>query len=200
MIQFGKSTFEMEENYAYESLAEELAQAGVEPSLAELHGGLTGMMCIAGVAAADRWLDQQLGEWRQAGATPIGEALHAVELDTWRMLNEESMAFEPLLPDDEQPLDAQVRGLASWCHGFLSGLGLGGLTIDGSTSDEGTVAEIAKDFAEISRAAIGPEDEQDVEQAGFALAELKEYVRVSVQILFEQFGERSDEAGGTTLH
>jgi len=197
MNRFGNSTFEMEENYAYESLAEELEQAGVVPSLAEVHGGLTGMMCIAGVAAADRWLDQQLEEWSQTGGTPIGEALHAVELDTWRMLNEANMSFQPLLPGDEQPLDAQVRGLASWCYGFLSGLGLGGLTIDESTGDDGPVAEIAHDFAEISRAALGPEDEQDPEQAGFALAELKEYVRVSVQLLFEQFGDRSDESGNT---
>jgi uncharacterized protein len=200
MIRLGKSTFEMEEYYPYESLAEELSQAGVVPSLAEVHGGLTGMMCVAGVAAADRWLDQQLEEWRQVGETPIGEALHAVELDTWRMLNETQMAFEPLLPGDEQPLDAQVRGLASWCHGFLSGLGLGGLSFDGSANDDGTVAEIAKDFAEISRAALGPEDDEDPEQAGFALAELKEYVRVSVQLLFEQYGDHSDEAGGNTIH
>src|SRR5690606_2196448 len=156
----------MEENYAYESLAEELAQAGVVPSLAELHGGLTGMMCVAGVAAATRWLDEQLEEWSQSGTTPIGEALHAVELDTWRSLNETNMSFEPLLPSDDQPLDAQVRGLASWCNGFLSGLGLGGLTTQGSESEGGAVAEIAKDFAEISRAALGPEDEEDLEQAG----------------------------------
>ena len=127
---------------------------------------------------------------------------YAIELDTWRMLNEMNMAFEPFLADDDQPLDAQVRGLASWCQGFLSGLGLGGLTLDDSTSDDtGTVTEIAKDFAEISRAALGPEDEQDLEQAGFALAELKEYVRVSVQILFEQLGDgTADEAGGNTIH
>src|SRR5690606_3756028 len=142
----------------------------------------------------------QLEEWRQAGETPIGEALHAVELETWRRLNETNMAFEPYLPGDEQPLDAQVRGLASWCHGFLSGLGLGGLTIDGSTDEDGTVAEIANDFAEISRAELGPEDDEDPEQAGFALAELKEYVRVSVQLLFEQYGDHSDEAGGSMIH
>src|SRR5690606_1503041 len=141
------------EHYAYESLAEELVDAGIVPSLAEVHGGLTGMMCVAGVAAADRWLDQQLEEWRQLGETPIGQALHAVELDTWRMLNETDMSFGPLLPSDEQPLDAQVQGLASWCYGFLSGLGLGGLSIDDSSSEDGAVAEIAKDFAEISRAA-----------------------------------------------
>lgn len=193
----------MAQNFAYDALAEELANAGVVPSLAELHGGLCGVMCAGGVAAADRWLDQQLDEWRQSPATTIGETLHAVESETWRMLNESSMTFEPLLPDDDQPLDAQVSALASWCHGFLSGLGMGGLTMDTQSTEEGaegTVAEIAKDFAEISRAALGPEDASDPEQAGFALAELKEYVRVSVQLLFEQLGDGAAEAGDETIH
>ncbi len=188
----------MEENFAYETLSEELADAGVVPSLAELHGGLCGIMCIAGVAAANQWLDQQLEEWHQQGGTPIGETLREVEHETWRMLNESDMAFEPLLPGDEQPLDAQVRALAAWCHGFLSGLGLGGLKMTGKGSDaEEAVAEIARDFAEISRAALGPDDEQDLEQAGFALAELKEYVRISVQLVFEHFGNRAEDVSGT---
>lgn len=188
----------MEENFAYETLSEELANAGVVPSLAELHGGLCGVMCVGGVTAADRWLDQQLDEWRQQGETPIGDALHAVEHETWRMLNGTEMTFEPLLPGEEQPLDAQVRALAAWCHGFLSGLGLGGLQLTGGESDaEEAVSEIAKDFAEISRAALGPDEEDDLEQAGFALAELKEYVRVSVQLVFEHFGDDGTSAGGT---
>src|SRR5690606_41316247 len=102
----------MEEKLAYETLSEALAEAGVVPTLAELHGGLCGIMCVGGVAAADRWLEQQLEEWQQDGETPIGEALHAVEHETWRMLNDGEMTFEPLLPGDEQPLDAQVRALA----------------------------------------------------------------------------------------
>jgi len=105
----------VEEKLAYETLSEALAEAGVVPTLAELHGGLCGIMCVGGVAAADRWLEQQLEEWQQDGETPIGEALHAVEHETWRMLNDGEMTFEPLLPGDEQPLDAQVRALAAWC-------------------------------------------------------------------------------------
>jgi uncharacterized protein len=191
----------MEENYAYESLAEQLANAGIVPSLAELHGGLCGVMCIGGVAAADRWLNQQLDEWSQDGETPIGGAMHIVEHETWRMLTATDMSFEPLLPGDEQPLADQVRGLASWCHGFLAGLGLGGLQMSGeSTEVDGAVAEITKDFAEISRAALSDGEQEDIEQAGFALAELKEYVRVSVQLLFEHFGERSQDAGVDTIH
>lgn len=191
----------MEENLAYETLSEELENAGIVPSLAELHGGLSGVMCVGGVAAADRWLDQQLEELQQNGETPLGEALHALEHQTWRMLNSPDMSFEPLLPGDDQPLDEQVRALAAWCDGFLSGIGLGGVQITGEGTDaDDAVEEIAKDFAEISRAALGPDDEQDLEQAGFALAELKEYVRVSVQLVFEHFGDHGEHAGGETIH
>lgn len=191
----------MEENLVYEMLSEELEMAGVLSSAAELHGGLSGVMCIGGVAAADRWIDQQLEEWQQHGESSLGEALQAVEHETWRMLNTPDMSFEPLLPGDEHPLDQQVRALAAWCNGFLSGLGLGGLQLtgDGTDADE-TVTEIAKDFAEISRAVLGPEDEHDLEQAGFALAELKEYVRVSVQLVFEHFGDHGEQTGGETIH
>ena len=54
------------------------------------------------------------------------------------------------------------------------------------------VAEILGDFAEMSRAGVDDEDTADPTQADFALAELKEYVRVSVQIVFEQLADRRE--------
>ena len=56
------------------------------------------------------------------------------------------------------------------------------------------VAEILSDFAEMSRAGIDDEDVTDRDRADFALAELKEYVRVSVQIVFEQLADRREAA------
>jgi uncharacterized protein YgfB (UPF0149 family) len=56
------------------------------------------------------------------------------------------------------------------------------------------VAEILGDFAEMSRAGIDDEDVADRDRADFALAELKEYVRVSVQIVFEQLADRREAA------
>jgi uncharacterized protein len=191
----------MENHHAYESLAKELAGAGVLQSPAELHGGICGVMCVGGVEAADRWLDQCLDEWQPQAAGEVGEALRELEVDTWRMLSAVEMAFEPLLPDDDQPLEEQVRALASWCHGFLTGLGFGGLKEPrGSCGANEAVAEITKDFSEISRATLDDDDASDPRQAGFALAELKEYVRVSVQLVFEHFGGRQLETGSDTVH
>jgi len=37
---------------------------------------------------------------------------------------EQGMAFEPLLPDDESPLNGRANALARWCTGFLYAWGL----------------------------------------------------------------------------
>ena len=53
---------------------------------------------------------------------------------------------------------------------------------------DGELAEILADFGEISRAGVTAEDGENSDQAEFALAELTEYVRVSVQIVYEELG------------
>lgn len=175
----------------YESLEQHLADAGVVTSLAELHGGLCGALCAGGIAATQRWVDDCLDEWRLTESETVGKALHGLELDAWRKLSSPDMSFEPLVPSEDQPLDAQVRGLALWCHGFVTGLGVGGRKAGVACPKSETVDEITKDFSEISRAALGDDDEDDA-SAGFALAELKEYVRVGVQLVFEECGAAGD--------
>ena len=182
----------------YDALADTLADAGVISSLSEIHGGICGVMCIGGIAAAEHWLDRTLEEW-QVTADGVQDALRGLELNTWRMLSDTAMSFEPLLPGDDEPLDTQVRGLALWCHGFLTGLGFGGIKrLEGSDNSE--LDEITRDFAELSRAAVSEEDAENAEQSGFALAELKEYVRVSVQLVFERYEALRPEARGDSIH
>jgi uncharacterized protein len=185
----------------YDSLAGALADAGVVLSLPEVHGGICGVMCVGGVAAADRWLDHCFEEWRPHSSQAVEDALRGLELNTWRMLSGTDMSFEPVLPGDDEPLDAQVHGLAFWCHGFLAGLGFGGLEMPkDETGADVALEEITRDFAEISRAVLSEEDAEDVEQSGFALAELKEYVRVSVQLVFERFEAQRPDARSDTIH
>ncbi|HEU4617781.1 MAG TPA: UPF0149 family protein [Gammaproteobacteria bacterium] len=184
----------------YDSIEKRLVEAGVVTSLAELHGGICGTMCVGGIAATQRWLDDCLDDWELAEPDEIGATLRGLELDAWRKLCSAEMTFEPLVPGENQPLDAQVRGLALWCHGFLTGLGLGGLKQHDGVCRSETVDEIAKDFSEISRAALVGDEEEEGD-AGFALAELKEYVRVGVQLVFEECGAGGAPAqGGNSIH
>lgn len=185
----------------YESLQRQLEDAGVVTSLAELHGGMCGTMCIGGIAATQRWLDDCLEDWRLAESERVNSALRGLELDAWRRLTSTDMSFEPLVPGDDQSLEAQVRGLALWCHGFLTGLGFGGVKAGGEGARPSeTVEEIAKDFSEISRAGLSDDEEEEAEEAGFALAELKEYVRVGVQLVFEEYGARHLDGGSNSIH
>ena len=87
-----------------------------------------------------------------------------------------------LLPGDEQPIDARATALGQWCQGFLYGLGTS--AIDDVTRLPGEVGEIVRDLSEITR--IGVDGSETLETNESAYAELVEFVRVGVQLLFEE--------------
>jgi uncharacterized protein YgfB (UPF0149 family) len=186
----------------YESLRESLVEAGALPALPEVHGGVTGALCAAGPAAAERWLDGLFADNRASNLPRLRDSLREVVHATWQMLDGGELGFELLLPDEDAPLEDQVQALALWCHGFLDGLGTSAPELPSSrargATGESEVAEILADFAEISRAGVGEDDAADRDQAGFALAEIKEYARVSAQIVFEELAERRASAARDT--
>jgi uncharacterized protein len=183
----------------YDALRESLSGSGTLLALPELHGGLCGALCAGGPSAAERWLDGFLVDSDMgdiAGARAVGRELVRAG---WTALADGDLAFEPLLPSDDARLEEQVQALALWCSGFLNGVGATAPDLVGRNAKpteaaaagaSAEVAEILADFAEMSRAGIDDEDEADRDRADFALAELKEYVRVSVQIVFEQLADR----------
>lgn len=171
----------------YDRLRDSLATAGAVVALAELHGGVCGALCAGGPAAARRWLldslaDEQLGSVPAAVADDLEELLGASS----KMLEDEELRFEPLLPSDDSPLAEQVEALAVWCQGFLSGVGSTASASARSSADSDVLAEILRDFAEISRAGLSEDEAAGHGQPDFALAEIREFVRVSVQLAFEE--------------
>jgi hypothetical protein len=183
----------------YDALRESLSGSGTLLALPELHGGLCGALCAGGPSAAERWLDGFLVDSDAGdvvGARAVGRELVRA---AWTALADGELAFEPLLPSDDARLEEQVQALALWCSGFLNGVGATAPdlvrrnakpTEAAAAAASAEVAEILADFAEMSRAGIDDEDAADRDRADFALAELKEYVRVSVQIVFEQLAGR----------
>jgi uncharacterized protein YgfB (UPF0149 family) len=180
---------------AYEKLRDSLLNVGAVLSLAELHGGICGALCASGPQAARTWLDEGLSmDSATDEAFELRTALHDLIPTTDAMLAGNEMEFEPLLPSDSAPLEEQVSALASWCQGFLGGLGFAAPDLDarGKRKDAAgsQVAEICADFVEIGRAGLTDEEADAADQAGFALAELREYVRVGVQLVYEELAER----------
>ena len=194
----------------YDALHESLVHAGIVLALPELHGGICGALCAGGADAALRWLDDAFADDRSGDGddsgslAPIRGALNELVDSTLVMLEDGALTFEPLLPSEDAPLDTQVQALAGWCQGFLAALGEHAPEIaaprpevkpePGSSDAAGAdLTEILTDFAEISRAGLSDDDAADRDQADFALAELKEYARISTQIMFDELRPQRDE-------
>jgi hypothetical protein len=172
----------------YDRLRDSLANVGAVVAVAELHGGVCGALCASDARAAERWLRDCLDDQRLEPPTAeVARELDELVGASLRMLGDEDLRFEPLLPSDDSPLEERVQALALWCHGFLAGLGA---TAPGLASargaDLGALHEILRDFGEISRAGVTEDEVAGQDEADFALAEVHEYVRVGVQLAYEQ--------------
>jgi len=180
----------------YDRLRDALTEAGVVVALAELHGGVCGAVCAGAAEAARRWLVDLL-EDEQLLELPAGLAddLEEIVRTSVKMLDDGELAFEPLLPSDDAPLAEQVGALAAWCQGFLNGIGSSSPEIARRSMENDSFGEILRDFTQISRAGLSEEEAEGHGQPDFALAEIHEYVRVSVQIVFEGLGPQRAAAG-----
>ena len=188
----------------YATLGMALDELRSAMSVSELHGGLCGTLCAGGAKAASAWLEDCIDDADASdGAVANARAVFRdLELETWRVLASVDLEFMPLLPADDLPLDDRVSELASWCQGFLAGLALGGLqdfaASSGETNGEDVnpIEEIVEDFSAISRVGLSDTEENDPDDADFAFTEVVEYVRVGVQILFEEIGRSRGDASG----
>jgi hypothetical protein len=165
----------------FEDFEDVLATAGGLADAAEAHGSLCGALCSVSPYRMQDWINEILPD----GAALSDESsavLERVFTTTATSFGEQGMEFEPLLPDDEQPLNGRANALALWCTGFLYGLGTG--SISDLEALGGDVGEIVRDFTEISRA-TGDDAEGD-ESNEQAYAELVEFIRVAAQVVFEE--------------
>ena len=174
----------------YHGLADLLDRSNAPLQLAELHGGLCGVICSSGREAASRWLEDLLDDCAADPATlsRLATELEGLGRETWQALTGLSMEFCPLLPDDDAGIDRRAEALGLWCHGFLSGLVVGGIDLRaGGTEILSThLVEVVQDFAEISKAGADPDEMEDPNLGDNSLFELVEFVRVGTQFAFEE--------------
>jgi uncharacterized protein len=145
---------------------------------AEAHGTLAGSLCTAVSYRFEDWLLEILPEGRAQAAAAA--ALREVYARTAQSLVD--LAFDLLLPEEEQPIDARTAALAQWCQGFL--YGLGSRVIQDASRLPGDAGEVVRDLREITR--VGIDDSDSVESNESAFTELVEFVRVGVQLVFAQ--------------
>jgi uncharacterized protein YgfB (UPF0149 family) len=165
----------------FPELEQTLAEAGSATEAAEAHGALCGALCAEAPYGVDSWLDELI-EDRSAYSTQCREVLEQVFAETCEALGGESLEFAPLLPDDDEPLAGRADALAHWCQGFLYGLGAGRVVSLEALPDE--VGEIIHDMTEISRASVEPREATETDEQAYA--ELVEFIRVGVQLVYEE--------------
>jgi uncharacterized protein YgfB (UPF0149 family) len=180
----------------YDQIQQLLVQERSLADAAEAHGTLTGCLCAAGGYRLEDWLREILPEGRAAPETTA--ALEELFTASAGALLQPDMEFELLLPSDEQSIDVRTAALAQWCQGFLYGLGAG--VVSDASELPGDAGEVVRDFIEISRAGVDASQGEESNEAAYA--ELVEFVRVGVQLLFEELAalRRPATSAAAPLH
>lgn len=182
----------------HEAVENALRDAGSVTEASEAHGSLCGLMCVLGLKAGPVWLADTVTGHEETG-DPALPVLDDLLRTTAAALEDGAMDFQPLLPGDEAPLSVRVGSFGLWCQGFNHGLAVAaGVGAAGDEIGSGDTAEIVRDFGEMAEVAIrddenGPDDEA-------AYAELVEYVRVSVQLVFEELTAVRARLASAVLH
>lgn len=104
------------------------------------------------------------------------------------------MQFALLLPGEDEPTAERAESLADWARGFaLALLRDGELKLESLGGDS---AEVVQDLLKISEAEPGEDPEEDER----ALVELEEYIRVGVQLMFEELQPDAHEESDKGIH
>lgn len=130
----------------YATLCSKLKTHQIEGSPAELHGLFCGLFCAQPASIADGTaplLEQpdpshELNKLYEVIRQQFNQAAQAHQL-----------SLTLLLPNDHTPLVERIAALIQWSHGFLAGLGEGGLKT--STIDVAELHEVLHDIADIAK-------------------------------------------------
>ena len=183
----------------YHALNEALIRANAMAEAAEAHGILCGLYCAEGKPDQDTWLKHVFGEERLddpalAEARALLLQLHEA---TMAQLSAGDFSLRLMLRDDDEPLEARIDDLSHWCQGFLVGLSLGGVTEVEKMPED--AREITEDLLQISRAHF--DAEEDREEGELAFAEVVEYVRMGVFVVFSELNPDSPlDQGEPAIH
>lgn len=183
----------------YDTLNDALRRCGATWDAAQAHGLLSSRLAVAGAAAGPDWQQQVLEGTNESDAlrTECAGLLSTLYQDTLRQLSERLSEFVPALPDDSESAAARAAALAHWCEGFLHGL----VSIDYGEAlkqrlASDPLADIIRDMLQLTRAAIDEDSDEETNEAAYA--EIVEYVRVAVQLTYEELADFRGQAGASS--
>ncbi|WP_081298447.1 UPF0149 family protein [Gilliamella sp. wkB108] len=166
----------------YDKLNRQLIQDKIGVTAAELHGFISGI--LAGGNNDESWwpLVEDMLNNGQSIADPLAEQIKKLYSLTRRLFFDENFEFQLLL--NEHDLFSQIDDLVGWVNHFLLGIGLVQPKINRLKGD---VGEAIYDLRQIVK--LGYDESEDPEELGFAFEEIKEYVRITSILCFDEFNE-----------
>lgn len=165
----------------YKELDNLLVDAGAGSRAAECHGFLCGYLCVNDSAQEDMFREYLLADMAdQQMCAECCKQIAELAAEVSRKIMSVDFTLELLLPDDSSPLSERSAALIGWCEGFLSGLGIAGITDFDLLSFE--CRELIQDLYKICRLDADEIDECGNEEEA-AFLELIEYVRMGAMLL-----------------
>lgn len=171
----------------FQMLNDQLLNLGSVNSISELQGVLCGKLSGGKVFTADEWTEEAL-KFLDLDYLELSDEQKKLFSDlllaTQDNFVKDDYSFYPLLPDEGATLLRRTEELASWCEGFLHGVGTSGLQGNAEMSSE--AAEGLRDIAQISQVDLRDETlgfEEGENEGEAAWTELLEYVRTLAMTL-----------------
>lgn len=180
----------------YSQLLRVFASAHALTEPAEAHGVLAGALCATATYSCEDWLAEVLPEGEVDPDADI--ALRGLFDQTRVALFGHDMQLALLIPGDELSIEQRTAALCQWCTGFLYGLAGQGAADPGQLP--GDAGEVVRDISEITRAGVDASEAAEENEAAFS--ELVEFVRVGVQLVYEELDARRRPARpvSTAIH
>lgn len=176
-----------------------LARVNATAEAAESHGILCGLLCIKGALTPEEWISY-LVEDPLDGANMLVQESVALLKNLYDYTVEQIDGGEYdlvlVLPDDDTDVQMRIENLSLWCQGFLVGLSIGGLTdLEDLPEDS---REVAMDIVEISQAGMDPDEESDPNESAYA--EVVEYVRMGVLVIYGEMNPPQEVPPDASIH
>jgi uncharacterized protein YgfB (UPF0149 family) len=165
----------------YKELDNLLTDASAGSRAAECHGFLCGYLCVYDNMQEDTFRKYLLADMTDKEMfAECYKQITELAAEIYLKIASEDFTLELLLPDETCPLSERSEALVQWCEGFLSGLGVAGVTDFDLLSFE--CRELIQDLYKICRL-----DAEEINASGdeqeAAFSELTEYVRMGAMLL-----------------
>lgn len=166
----------------YDELNHELNLNKMGITAAELHGFISGI--LAGGNHDESW--RPLVEDMLNNGQKIPESLNKKMVELYCITKQQFLDddFEFQLLLNEHDLFSQIDDLFGWVNHFLLGIGLVQPKLN---RIQGDVGEAIYDLRQIVK--LGYDENEDQQELGFAFEEIKEYVRMTSILCFDEFNE-----------